>query len=186
MCAAWGIAMRLSETPSRHTLLYDRARPRPRLSDRAGVSLCKCYEIVDTMVEATCLWIWEFTTHIMDLCADDEDPSQLIIRPGWDAPHVRCFPRTFCALPCLLRQVGTVLSSPYDYVVAGLADANTGSQHTTPALAPCFLFDPLKNIFQEFERSGGPGVCTSIHSTRKSGRTWSVIVVGCLTCKSRG
>src|SRR3954470_8768577 len=55
MCAAWGIAMRLFETPSRHTLLYDRARPRHRLSDRAGVSLCKCYEIVDSMVEATCL-----------------------------------------------------------------------------------------------------------------------------------
>src|SRR3954470_3025412 len=55
MCAAWGIAMRLFETPSRHTLLYDRARPRPRLSDRARVSLYKCYEIVDSMVEATCL-----------------------------------------------------------------------------------------------------------------------------------
>ena len=50
----------------------------------------------------------------MDLCADDEDPSQLIIRPGWDAPHVRCLPRTFCAWPCLLRQVGTVLGSPCD------------------------------------------------------------------------
>ena len=55
MCAAWGITMRLFETPSRHTLWYDRARPRPRLSDRAGVSLCKGYEIVDSMVEATCL-----------------------------------------------------------------------------------------------------------------------------------
>src|SRR4051812_6249405 len=66
----------------------------------------------------------------LDLCADDEDPSQLIIRPGWDAPHVRCFPRTFCAWPCLLRQVGTVLGSPYDYVVAGLAYANPGSRHT--------------------------------------------------------
>src|SRR3954468_15218743 len=65
----------------------------------------------------------------MDLCADDEDPSQLIIRPGWDTPHVRCFPRTFCAWPCLLRQVGTVLGSPYDYVVAGLAYANPGSRH---------------------------------------------------------
>src|SRR3954464_6213308 len=39
-----------------HTLWYDRARPRPRLSDRAGLSLCKSYEIVDSMVEATCLW----------------------------------------------------------------------------------------------------------------------------------
>src|SRR3954467_5472671 len=116
-----------------HTLLYDRARPRPRLSDRAGVSLCKCYEIVDSMVEATCLWIWEFTTHIIDLCADDEEPSQLIIRPGWDAPHVRCSPRTFCAWPCLLRQVGTVLGSPYDYVVAGLAYANPGSRHNVDA-----------------------------------------------------
>src|SRR3954469_19261924 len=64
-----------------------------------------------------------------DLCADDEDPSQLIIRPGWDAPHVRCFPRMFCAWPCLLRQVGTVLGSPYDYVVARLAYANPGSRH---------------------------------------------------------
>src|SRR3954462_15289551 len=50
----------------------------------------------------------------LDLCADNEDPSQLIIRPGWDAPHIRCFLRTFCAWPCLLRQVGTVLGSPYD------------------------------------------------------------------------
>src|SRR3954466_10216935 len=65
----------------------------------------------------------------LDWCADDEDPSQLIIRPGWDAPHVRCFPRTFCAWPCLLRQVGTVLGSPYDYFVAGLAYANPGSRH---------------------------------------------------------
>src|SRR3954465_9114940 len=64
----------------------------------------------------------------LDLCADDEDPSQLIIRPGWDAPHVRCFPRTFYAWPCLLRQVGTVLGSPYDYVVARLAYANPGSR----------------------------------------------------------
>src|SRR4051812_35498374 len=47
----------------------------------------------------------------LDLCADDEDPSQLIIRPGWDAPHVRCFPRAFFAWPCLLRQVGTALGS---------------------------------------------------------------------------
>ena len=56
----------------------------------------------------------------LDLCAGDEDPSQLIIRPGWDAPHFRCYPRTFYAWPCLLRQVGTVLGSPYEYVVAGL------------------------------------------------------------------
>src|SRR3954463_4042481 len=62
----------------------------------------------------------------LDLCADDEDPSQLIIQPGWDAPHVRFFPRTFCAWPCLLRQVGTVLGSPYDYVVARLAYVNPG------------------------------------------------------------
>src|ERR1041385_74423 len=66
----------------------------------------------------------------LDLCADDEDPSQLIIRPGWYAPHVRCFPRTFYAWPCLLRQVGTVLGSPYDFVVASLAYANPGSRQT--------------------------------------------------------
>src|SRR3954470_12034439 len=64
----------------------------------------------------------------LDLCADDDDPSQLIIRPGWDAPHVRCFLRMFCAWPCLLRQVGTVLGSPYDYVVEGLAYGNPGSR----------------------------------------------------------
>src|SRR4051812_11802019 len=68
----------------------------------------------------------------LDLCVGDEDPSQLIIRPGWDAPHVRCFPRTFCAWPCLLRQVGTVLGSPYDYVVARLAYANPGSRQSCP------------------------------------------------------
>src|ERR1041384_1915684 len=65
----------------------------------------------------------------LDLCADNEDPSQLIIRPGWDVPHVRCFPRTICAWPCLLRQVGMVLGSPYDCVVASLAYANPGSRH---------------------------------------------------------
>src|SRR3954468_18508155 len=70
----------------------------------------------------------------LDLCAGDEDPSQLIIRPGWDAPHVRFFPRTLCAWPCLLRQVGTVLGSPYDYVVAGLAYANPGSRQRTHTL----------------------------------------------------
>src|SRR3954470_10344495 len=67
----------------------------------------------------------------LDFCADDEDPSQLITRPGWDAPHVRCFPRAFCALPCLLRQVGTALGSPYDCVLTGLAFANPGSQQST-------------------------------------------------------
>src|SRR3954469_23445165 len=72
----------------------------------------------------------------LDLCADDEDPSQLIIRPGWDAPHARCFPRTFCAWPCLLRQVGTVLGSPSDYVVARLADANPGSRHAPISRRP--------------------------------------------------
>src|SRR4051812_20579235 len=65
-----------------------------------------------------------------ELCVDDEDPSQLIIRPGWDAPHIRCFPRAFCAWPCLLRQVGTALGSPYDCVVTGLAYANPRSRQT--------------------------------------------------------
>src|SRR3954465_10754319 len=63
----------------------------------------------------------------LDLCADDEDPYQLIIRPGWDAPHVRCFPRTLCAWPCL-RQVGTVLGSPCDCIVTGITYANPGSR----------------------------------------------------------
>src|SRR3954462_9755603 len=65
----------------------------------------------------------------LDLCADVEDPSQLIIRPGWDAPHVRCFPRVFCAWPCLLRQVGTALGSPCDCIVTGITYANPGSRH---------------------------------------------------------
>src|SRR4051812_47964681 len=65
MCAAWGISLRLLEPPSRPTLLYVGACLSPRLSDRAGDSLCKCYEIVDSMVEATCLRIWEFITHIV-------------------------------------------------------------------------------------------------------------------------
>src|SRR3954467_11758401 len=65
----------------------------------------------------------------LDLCADNEDPSQLIIRPEWDAPHVRCLPRTLCAWPCLLRQVGTVLGSPCDCIVTGITYANPGSRH---------------------------------------------------------
>ena len=85
----------------------------------------------------------------LDLCADDEDPSQLNIRPGWDAPHVRCFPRTFCAWPCLLRQVGTVLVSPYDYVVAGLAYANPGSRHVSKVVLQRLCSTSTK------EREGG-------------------------------
>src|ERR1041385_753614 len=81
----------------------------------------------------------------LDLCADDEDPSQLIIRPGWDAPHVRCFPRTFCAWHCLLRQVGTVLGSPYDYVVAGLAYANPGSRHTPDRTRSAKYWDGMED-----------------------------------------
>ena len=38
-----------------HRDAISRARPRPRLCDRAGVSLCKCYNTIDSMVEATCL-----------------------------------------------------------------------------------------------------------------------------------
>src|SRR3954470_10614191 len=66
----------------------------------------------------------------LDLCADDEDPSQLIIRPGWDAPHVRCFPRVFCAWSCLLRQVGTALGSPCDCIMTGITYAYSGSRQT--------------------------------------------------------
>src|SRR3954463_103420 len=80
----------------------------------------------------------------LDLCADDEDPFQLIIRPGWDAPHVRCSPRTFCAWPCLLRQVGTVLGSPYDDVVARLAYTNPGSGQ--PRAGGCFGEPPSAKL----------------------------------------
>src|ERR1041385_6325027 len=61
-----------------------------------------------------------------------------------------------------------------------------GETSTTPALAPCCLLDPSKNIVHELDRSGGPGVWTSVHSTRKSGSTCALIVVGCLNCRSRG
>src|SRR3954466_16392293 len=84
----------------------------------------------------------------LDLCADDEDPSQLIIRPGWDAPHVRCFPRMFCAWPCLLRQVGMVLGSPYDCVVPRLAYANPGSRQckkNTIVNLRCKIWKPRSN-----------------------------------------
>ena len=57
----------------------------------------------------------------------------MIIRPRWDAPHVRCFPRVFCAWPCLLRQVGTALGSPYDCVVIGITYTNPGSRHAVLA-----------------------------------------------------
>src|SRR3954469_18477483 len=53
----------------------------------------------------------------------------MIIRPGWDAPHVRCLPRTFCAWPCLLRKVGKVLGSPCDCIMTGITYANPGSRH---------------------------------------------------------
>src|SRR3954470_6315706 len=83
------------------------------------------------MVEVNCLRVWYFTTHKhLDLCADNEDPSQLIIRPEWDAPHVRCFPRVLCAWPCLLRQVGTALGSPCDCIVTGITYVYSGSQQT--------------------------------------------------------
>src|SRR3954466_9040143 len=59
-----------------------------------------------------------------------------------------------------------------------------GETRTTPASAPCCLLDPSKYIVHEFDRSGGPGVWTSAHSTRKSGSTWALIVVGCLNCRS--
>src|SRR3954466_9128922 len=61
-----------------------------------------------------------------------------------------------------------------------------GETKTTPAPAPCCLLDPSKNIVHELDISGGPGVWISVHSTRKSGSTWALIVVGCLNCRSRG
>src|SRR4051812_2128111 len=89
----------------------------------------------------------------LDLCAYDEDPSQLIIRPGWDAPHVRCSPRTFCAWPCLLRQVGTVLGSPYDYVVARLAYANPGCRQEAWRLGRGELGRPTRALGRPLDRA---------------------------------
>ena len=76
----------------------------------------------------------------LDLCADNEDPSQLIIQTGWDVPDVLCFPRALCAWPCLLRQVGTNLGSPHDCVVAGLAYANPGSRQDHGEMNPIFTY----------------------------------------------
>src|ERR1041385_2105541 len=91
-----------------------------------------------------------FTTHKhLGLSAGVEDPTQLIIRPEWDAPHVRCLPRTFCAWPCLLRQVGTVLGSPCDCIVTGITYANPGSRQDADGFRSTYLgvlpiaFEPL-------------------------------------------
>src|SRR3954464_3834820 len=61
-----------------------------------------------------------------------------------------------------------------------------GDTSTTPALAPCCLLDPSQNIVAEVDKYRGSCVWTSVHSTRKSGTTCALIVVGCLNCRSRG
>src|ERR1041384_4964668 len=61
-----------------------------------------------------------------------------------------------------------------------------GEINMTPAPSPCCLLDSSKNMVHEVDRSGGPGVWTSVHSTKKSGSTWALIVVGCLNYRSRG
>src|ERR1043165_7028507 len=66
-----------------------------------------------------------------------------------------------------------------------LSFVRLGETNTTPSPAPCCLLDPSKNIVHDLDRSGGPGVWTSVHSTRKSGSTWALIAVGCLNCRSR-
>src|SRR3954462_12107593 len=97
----------------------------------------------------------------LDLCADDEDRSQFIIRPGWDAPHVRCLPRTFCAWPCMLRQVGTVLGSPCDCIMTGITYANPRSRQ--------WCNDNFPDLFLE---------CQETPLSRRP-TTW--VVVGALT-----
>src|ERR1041385_2160656 len=89
-----------------------------------------------------------FTTHKhLDLWADDEDPSQLIIRPKWDAPHVRCLPRVICAWPCLLRQVGTTLGSPCDCIMTGITYTNPGSRQTWyQSRTACRIIEPLADV----------------------------------------
>src|SRR3954468_16369166 len=83
----------------------------------------------------------------LELSADDEDPSQLIIRPEWDAPHVRGLPRTFCAWPCLLRQVGTTLGSPCDCIMIGITYANPGSRQTWyQSRTACRIIKPLADV----------------------------------------
>ena len=61
-----------------------------------------------------------------------------------------------------------------------------GDVRTTSAPAPWILFEPSKYMFQELERLGGPGVCTSIHSTRKSGSICALIADRCLYVRSLG
>ena len=59
--------------------------------------VCALVSVVSLLwVEATYLRVWEFIAHRpLDLCASDEDPVQLTIRPEWDAPHVSSFLRRF-------------------------------------------------------------------------------------------
>src|SRR3954463_5281908 len=70
----------------------------------------------------------------------------MIIRPEWDAPHVRCLPRTFCAWPCLLRQVGMVLGSPCDCIMTGITYTNPGSRHPT-----YIVYSPADDLSDTFE-----------------------------------
>ena len=84
------------------------------------------------MVEATCLWVWEFTTHNhLDLWANDEDPHHnWSSGPGWDAPHVWAFWENDIPKPLLLCWVGMSLGSPYDWVKARITYAYSGSRQT--------------------------------------------------------
>src|ERR1041385_6176795 len=123
----------------------------------------------------------------LDLCVDDEEPFQLIIRPEWDAPHVRCFSRTFCAWPCLLRQVGTVLVSPYDCVVASLAYANPGSRQCGVRFSP--LRVPWRRLGLRACRSAsmaaGPGERREKRDEGRMRKRWGGHAAGGLQARGR-
>src|SRR4051794_7405609 len=99
----------------------------------------------------------------------------MIIRPGWDAPHVRCFLRTFCAWPCLLRQVGTVLGSPYDYVVARLAYANPGSRHLFLGTTKRFPKNTVPLLSME-KHLATPLAMFSLIRRTPSARLWATMI----------
>jgi hypothetical protein len=50
-----------------------------------------------------------------------------------------------------------------------------GDTRTTPAPAPKTCLEPSTYIVHEFDRSGSSGICASVHSAMKSGRTCDLI-----------
>src|SRR4051812_6714874 len=71
----------------------------------------------------------------------------------------------FSAWPCLLRQVGAVLGSPYDYVLAVLAYANPGSRQVcTWGRHALSILQPTCGLQSDRRLSSGQG-SISLHDS---------------------